>query len=206
MAILALATWSTAAIGVAHLITGRPIRDEVATVVAVMALYASICWLTARGLRAAVRHRKFSAIHHKSGVTHKKLPMPRDKRLFEAAKPFGFSLAVFIASVPIAVLAGAAAPVHGIVSGIVYLPFAIIGSRLYNTAQRLSTLRVVEIRKFDTRTPVLFVRSFSDDCISLERRFSLIQLFAPTTFTLEELVVRTKPLARRTQARACAEA
>jgi RNA polymerase subunit RPABC4/transcription elongation factor Spt4 len=189
MATLALATWSTAVTVMAYVITDGTIRDRAVTIVAVVALYALISWLSAKGLRAALRHRKFSAMHHKLGVTRKRLPMPRDKRLFEAAKPFGFSLAVFIAGIPIAVLAGAVSPVHGIVVGIVYLPFAIIGSRLYNTAQRLSALRIVEIRKLDTRTPVLFVRSFSDDGISLERRFSLVKLFAPTTFTLEELIV-----------------
>lgn len=157
--------------------------------VAVIGFYALLCLFIAKGLGAALRHRKFCRATGKWHGKSKKRTIPRDRRLFEAARPFSISLLVYFCGVPFAALAGFALPIHGLAAGLVYLPFAIVGSRLFNEAQRIAALRVAEIRKLDDRTPVLFIRSFSDDSRRLERRFSVVKFFAPKTLTLEEAVV-----------------
>ncbi|HXF27266.1 MAG TPA: hypothetical protein VN610_08330 [Bryobacteraceae bacterium] len=170
-------------------LTQDPAISDRAGSMAVIGFYALLCWFIAKGLRAALRHRKFCRAAGKWHGKSKKRTIPRDRRLFEAARPFSISLLVYFCGVPVAVFAAAATPIHGLAAGLVYLPFAIVGSRLFNEAQRIAALRVAEIRKLDDRIPVLFIRSFSDDSRRLERRFSIVKFFAPKTLTLEEAVV-----------------
>ena len=166
-----------------------PAISDRAGKMAVIGAGALFCWLSVKASLAALRHRKFCRAVGKWPGKSKKRPIPRDRRLLEAARPFATSLLVYFCGVPIAVLAAVALPIHGFAAGLVYIPFAILGSRLFNEAQRIAALQVAEIRKLDERNPVLFIRSFSDDSRRLERRFGIVKFFAPKTLTLEEAVV-----------------
>jgi hypothetical protein len=189
VSVVVLLSWLTAFAGVWGSMTGLPASEPAGTIAGMIALCVFICWLTARGLVAALRHRRFfKSIASRSGSS-KKRPLALDNRLWSAVKPFTAALAVYVSGVPFAIVAGAVLPVHGLGAGLVYLPFAVIASRLYVKAQQLAALRVAEIRKLDTRGPVLFIRSFSDDSLPLDRQAGIVKFFAPTTLTLEECVV-----------------
>jgi hypothetical protein len=77
----------------------------------------------------------------------------------------------------------------GLLAGLAFLPFALVGSRLVQRARRTLVLRSAEVRDRDQRPPVLFVRSFADDLLELEPRFEYFGRLIRKRLTLEEFVV-----------------
>src|SRR4030095_6081438 len=80
---------------------------------------------------------------------------PRDDRLRTALGTFTGSLIIYVGGIlpaaAVAILGGG----HMLIFGIVYLPVAYLAGRLWNRGRRQLALRVQEIRKLDTRAPVL---------------------------------------------------
>jgi hypothetical protein len=149
------------------------------------------CWICVRlALKAVWRPRsRIARINTSPRIAWRWLP--RDDRLRTALGTFTGSLVIYIAGIVpagvVAILAGG----HMLIFGIVYLPVAFLAGRLWNRGRRQLALRVQEIRKLDTRAPVLLLRSFGDDNLPLERRYRMGWfLHAPKeAFTLEEYVV-----------------
>jgi hypothetical protein len=149
------------------------------------------CWLFVRaGLLAVFAKRKPTPwITGASRSAWRWLP--RDGRFRIAFGTFTSSVLVYIAG---AVAAGLLAMAFGglaLVGALAYIPVARFAGRIWTRGRRRLALRLQEIRKRDTRTPVLLLRSFDDDALPLESRFRLLWFFhgAKEACTLEECVV-----------------
>jgi hypothetical protein len=57
-----------------------------------------------------------------------------------------------------------------LLAGLVYWPIAVLAGRMWARGRRQSAVGVREIRKLDTRPPVLLLRSFADDNLPLGKR------------------------------------
>jgi len=189
ISILTLLTWSFPFALLWGLVIEPPPRDSIGSIVCLVFVAALLCWSTAKGLPASIRYRRFSAGLIKPPKCPKTRPIPKDRRLLQAMKPFLQALFIYIAAVPAALIASAVFPVHGVIGRFVFQPLAGLASRVYLYARQLTLLHVTEIRKLDGRKPVLFIRSFSDDDVKLSRKLGLGRMLAPDTLTLEEFLV-----------------
>ena len=149
------------------------------------------CWILVRlGLKAVWRRRS-PILQTTASHGREWMGFPRDDRLRTAFGTFTASLLIYVAG---AVPAGLLAIVMGghlLIFGVAYLPVAYFAGRLWYRGRRQLALRLQEIRKLDTRAPVLLLRSFDDDDLPLERRYRMGWFFhAPKeAFTLEDYVV-----------------
>jgi len=114
--------------------------------------------------------------------------IPADARLLLATPPLLVSLACYLLGAVIG-LAFAAVTGSLFVGSLAFVPFAWAGARLYTRAQRSLALRAQEVRAADRRPPVLFLRSFADDNLPLERSFRLFRSLLREQLTFEEFVV-----------------
>ena len=148
-------------------------------------------WLAIRAVRAARRLRRLGRRPHARSSTLRKLAhLPRDERLIRSLGPFLGAYATWAVGAGVGLLAAAVVPGgHGLVAGLVFSPFALAGGRMYDSGRRRLALRLDEVRAFDPRPPLLLLRSFADDNLPLERRFSIPGNLLQRPFTLEELIV-----------------
>ncbi len=149
-----------------------------------------LCFAATKGFLASIRHRQLA---RQTRHSYPKAARPRvawdRRRLRKSAKIAALSLYVYVTALPVALLAAAVFPIHGLFGRFVYSPFADLASRLYREAQQLAALGITEVRAADNRAPVLFLRSFSDDELRITRKFGAGSILAPKTLTLEELLV-----------------
>jgi hypothetical protein len=149
------------------------------------------CWLAVRaGLLAIWGGRKTRPwITTASGSAWRWLP--RDGRFRIALNAFTVAVLVYVGGAVPAILVAVAFGGHMLIAALVYLPVARLAGRLWNRGRRQLARRLQEIRKLDTRAPVLLLRSFDDDNLPLESRYRLMWFFhaAKEACTLEECVV-----------------
>jgi hypothetical protein len=149
------------------------------------------CWILVRlGLKAAW-HRRRTIARMTTSPRSEWRWFPRDDRLRTALGMFTASLFIYVAGAVPAALLAITMGGHLLIFGVAYLPVAYFAGRLWNRGRRHLALRLQEIRKLDTRAPVLLLRSFGDDDLPLERRYRMGWFFhAPKeAFTLEDYVV-----------------
>ncbi len=117
--------------------------------------------------------------------------LPRDGRFRIALGTFASSVFVYIAGAVPACLLAIAFGGHALFGALAYIPVARLAGRIWTRGRKQLAVRLHEIRKRDTRTPVLLLRSFDDDALPLESRFRLLWFFhaAKEACTLEECVV-----------------
>jgi hypothetical protein len=114
--------------------------------------------------------------------------LPADGRLLLATPPLLVSLACYTLGAIVG-LAFAAVTGSLLLGSLMFVPFAWVGARLYKRAQRSLALRAQEVRTGDRRPPVLFLRSFADDNLPLERSFQWFRGLLREELTFEEFVV-----------------
>ncbi|HXJ86312.1 MAG TPA: hypothetical protein VMS18_05810 [Candidatus Binatia bacterium] len=147
-------------------------------------------WITVRHGLKAIWHRRRTPLWIKPETRSAWSQLPRDGRWRTALHTFAASLLTGIVGVmvaaPVAFVTG-----HLLFAALVYLPFARWAGRSWTRGRRELALRVQEVRKLDTRPPVLLLRSFEDDNLILQRNPRLLWFFhaAKEAFTLEEYVV-----------------
>jgi len=155
------------------------------------AVFGVPAWLAIRAVRAARRLRRLGRRPHARSSTLRKLAhLPRDARLVRSLGPFLGAYATWMLGGAVGLLAAAVVPAgHGLAGGLVFVPFALAAGRMYDSGRRRLALRLDEVRAFDPRAPLLLLRSFADDNLPLERRFSILGNLLQRPFTLEELIV-----------------
>ena len=156
-----------------------------------VAVFCIPAWLGIRAVGAARRLRRLGRRPHARSSTVRKLAhLPRDERLIRSLGPFFRAYAIWTVGAGAGLLAAAVVPGgHGLVAALVFSPFALAGGRMYDSGRRRLALRLDEVRAFDARPPLLLLRSFADDNLPLERRFSIFGNLLQRPFTLEELIV-----------------
>jgi hypothetical protein len=104
---------------------------------------------------------------------------------------FAAAVIVYVGGLVPAALAGIAAGGHLLITVLAYLPAAGLAGRLWNRGRRQLAIRVQELRKLDTRPPILLLRSFEDDNLPLEKRhhFFWFLFTQRETLTLESFIV-----------------
>src|SRR6185503_18223270 len=149
------------------------------------------CWILVRLGLTGLRRLPRKIGRNTSIWTHGGWRLPRDDRLRTASGTFIAALFIYVAGAIPALLIGIMAGGHLLVAGVAYLPVAYFAGRLWDRGRRQLALRVQEIRKLDTRAPVLLLRSFSEDNLALERRYRMLWILegSKQTFTLESYVV-----------------
>ena len=154
-------------------------------------LFLIPCWILVRLALKAVYRRRSTIARITTSPRSAWTWFPRDDRLRTALGTFTVSLVIYVAGIVPAAVVAIYSGGHMLIFGIFYLPVAYLAGRLWNRGRRQLALRVQEIRKLDTRAPVLLLRSFGDDNLPLERRYRMGWfLHAPKeAFTLEDYVV-----------------
>ena len=149
------------------------------------------CWILVRLGLTGLRRLPRKIGRNTAIWPHGGWRLPRDDRLRTASGTFIAALFIYIAGAIPALLIGIMAGGHLLVAGVAYLPVAYFAGRLWDRGRRQLALRVQEIRKLDTRAPVLLLRSFSEDNLALERRYRMLWILegSKQTFTLESYVV-----------------
>ena len=156
-----------------------------------LAVFCVPAWLAIRAVRAARRLRRLGRRPHARSSTISKLAhLPRDERLIQSLGPFLVAYTTWTVGAVVGLLAAAVVSGgHGLVAALVFSPFGLAGGRMYDSGRRRLALRLDEVRAFDARPPLLLLRSFADDNLPLERRFSIFGNLLQRPFTLEELIV-----------------
>jgi hypothetical protein len=149
------------------------------------------CWLFVRvGLQAIWARRKPQPwITTASRSAWRWLP--RGSRFRIAFGTFATSVLVYIGGAIPAGMVAVAFGGHVFFGALAYIPVARLAGRIWTRGRRQLARQLQEIRKLDTRIPVLLLRSFDDDALPLESRFRLLWFFhaAKEACTLEECVV-----------------
>jgi hypothetical protein len=78
---------------------------------------------------------------------------------------------------------------RGLGSGFAQRPFAKQANRQYRKILQVLSYRAQEVRAQDRRPPVLFLRSFIDEDLTLQRRLGFFIRFLQVSRTLEEVLV-----------------
>jgi hypothetical protein len=99
---------------------------------------------------------------------HRKLRFPRDRRLRQAVFP-AFASAIYLFLGAIAMCFGFLFG-HGFGAGLALRPFSKRANREYRKILQVLSYRAQEVRAQDMRSPVLFLRSFMDEDMALQRR------------------------------------
>jgi len=178
------------ALGVGAICWGKGSKLERAQVAGGAALMLTPCWiLVSLGWKANHNRATVSVIRAVSRSPWSRVP--REQRSREAMGTFATAVIIYVAGLLPAGLAALAVGGHLWVSALVYWPIAAFAGRIWNRGRRQSALGLQEIRKLDTRPPVLLLRSFGDDNLPLEKRYHLFWFLftARETLTLESFVV-----------------
>jgi hypothetical protein len=140
-------------------------------------------WRQGKGKRQRARIRAIT----RSRWVH----LPRDDRFRTALGSFAAAVTVYVGGLLPAALAAIAVGGHLLIMVLAYLPAARLAGRLWNRGRRQLAIRVQELRKLDTRPPILLLRSFEDDNLPLEKRhhFFWFLFTQRETLTLESFVV-----------------
>ena len=192
--IVAMAMTAVAAggVGVGTLEVLRHARDpQLWADVGGLAVLCVLAWLATRAARACRRLARLGRRPHARASTLRKLAhLPRDARLVSSLGPFAGAFTIWAVGACAALLVAIAVPVgHGLFGGVALLPFALWAGRMFDSGRRRLALRLDEVRALDSRRPLLLLRSFADDNLPLERRFSMFGTLLQRPFTLEELMV-----------------
>jgi hypothetical protein len=174
-----------------ELITGQLKKDSDSLALTGGSILLSIpAWMTIRHGLKAVWHRRRPALWIKPKTRKIWSQLPRDGRLRVALHTFAGSLFIGIGGLVVAGLVGAATG-HALFAAFTYWPFARWAGRSWTQGKRALSLRVQEVRKLDSRPPVLLLRSFEDDNRLLSARPRLLWFFhaAKEASTLEDYVV-----------------
>jgi hypothetical protein len=156
-----------------------------------LAVFCIPAWLAVRAVGASRRLAGLGRRPRTRSSTARKLrSMPRDARLAQSLGPFVIAYAVWgagaLAALGVAIIVPFA---RGLLAGLTFLLFALGAGKLFDYGRRRLALRLEEVRARDPRQPLLLLRSFADDNLPLERRFSIFGNLLQRPFTLEELVV-----------------
>ena len=147
------------------------------------------CWLALRAVAASWQLRRVPwRSRNVAGIRSSIAELPRDRRLIAALKPLASAFSVHIAGAVLALAVGLVTRI-GLLASLVFLPFALGGSRLMQRARQTLALRVAEVRAGDPRPPVLLLRSFADDMLELDPKFEYFSTVFRKRLTLEEFVV-----------------
>ena len=145
---------------------------------------AVICWRAVPGafrLRTRFQHSRPLA------PSHRTLRIPRDQRVLQAVVPTAVC-AVYLGLGTIAMFVGFLFG-RGFGAGYALRPFSKRANRQYRKVLQVLSYRAQEIRAKDKRPPVLFLRSFNDEDMALQRRLDMFIRVLNISRTLEELVV-----------------
>lgn len=156
-----------------------------------MVVFCVPAWLAIRAVGASRRLERLGRRPHARSSTIRKLAhLPRDARLIQSLGPFLGAYAIWAVGAAGGLMAAAVVSGgHGLVAALVFVPFALAGGRMYDSGRRRLALTLDEVRALDPRPPLLLLRSFADDNLPLERRFSMLGNLLQRPFTLEELIV-----------------
>jgi hypothetical protein len=156
-----------------------------------MVVFCVPAWLALRAVGASRRLGRLGRRPHARSSTFRKLAhLPRDARLIQSLGPFLGAYAIWTVGAAGGLMAAAVVSGgHGLVLSLVFFPFALAGGRMFDSGRRRLALRLDEVRALDPRPPLLLLRSFADDNLPLERRFSMLGNLLQRPFTLEELIV-----------------
>lgn len=154
------------------------------------ALILTPCWtLVTLGWKA--RRRADPSLFASATPPGEWARLPREHRSPRTMALFALAILIYAAGLIPAALAAIAVGGHLWITAIVYAPIAALAGRTWNRGRRHAALRVQEIRRLDTRSPVLLLRSFGDDSLPLEKRYHFFWFLftARNTLTLEAFVV-----------------
>jgi hypothetical protein len=183
--VLAMAQTAFATMGLVGIVTSREFSGAgIAGLILAGVVPAVFCWRAVPGafrLRTRFQHSRPLA------TKHRKLRFPRDRRLRQAVFP-AFASAIYLFLGAIAMCFGFLLG-HGFGAGLALRPFSKRANREYRKILQVLSYRAQEVRAQDMRPPVLFLRSFMDEDMALQRRPGFIIRILNLTRTLEEVVV-----------------
>ena len=163
-------------------------RQDALSIVATILGAGVLSWLALRAVAASWRLRHVAWRSGNAATIRSTLAqLPRDRRLSASFEPLLSALGMYVLGLLAAVLVAVATGI-GLLAGLAFLPFALVGSRLLQRARRTLVLRSAEVRDRDLRPPVLFVRSFVDDLLELKPKFEYFSRLFRKRLTLEEFV------------------
>jgi hypothetical protein len=164
-------------------------RQDALSVVATILGAGVLSWLALRAVAASWRLRRVAWRSGNAATIRSTLAqLPKDRRLGASLAPLLSALGTYVLGIVAALLVAVATGI-GLLAGLAFLPFALVGSRLVQRARRTLVLRSAEVRDRDPRPPVLFVRSFGDDLLELKPKFEYFGRLFRKRLTLEEFVV-----------------
>ena len=164
-------------------------RQDALSIVATILGAGVLSWLALRAVAASWRLRRVAWRSGNAATIRSTLAqLPRDRRLSASLEPLLSALGVYVLGILAAFLVAVPTGI-GLLAGLAFLPFALVGSRLMQRARRTLVLRSAEVRDRDLRPPVLFVRSFVDDLLELKPKFEYFSRLFRKRLTLEEFVV-----------------
>jgi hypothetical protein len=164
-------------------------RQDALSIVATILGAGVLSWLALRAVAASWRLRRVAWRSGNAATIRSTLAqLPRDRRLSASLEPLLSALGMYVLGILAAFLVAVATGI-GLLAGLAFLPFALVGSRLMQRARRTLVLRSAEVRDRDLRPPVLFVRSFVDDLLELKPKFEYFSRLFRKRLTLEEFVV-----------------
>lgn len=164
-------------------------RQDALSIVSTIIGMCALSWFALRAVAASWRLRRVAWRSRNAATILSTLAqLPRDRRLSAALEPLVSALGMYVLGI-LAALFVAIATGIGLLAGLAFLPFALVGSRLMQRARQVLALRSAEVRDRDPRPPVLFVRSFVDDLLELAPKVEYFSRLFRKRLTLEEFVV-----------------
>ena len=164
-------------------------RQDALSIVLTILGMGVLSWFAIRAVAASWRLRHVAWRSRNAATIRSTLAqLPRDRRLGAALEPLVSALAMYGFGILAALFAAIATGI-GLLAGLAFLPFALVGSRLMQRARRTLALRSAEVRDRDPRPPVLFLRSFVDDMLELAPKAEYFSRLFRKRLTLEEFVV-----------------
>jgi hypothetical protein len=181
--VLALALTAVATIAAAGV--DKEVKPaEIVGIILAGVVPAVFCW---RAVPGAFRLRTRFLHSRPLAARHRRLRVPWDGRMRQAVVP-AVAGAIYLGLGAIAMFFGFLLG-HGIGAGVALRPFSKQANQHYRKILQVLSCRAQEVRAQDIRPPVLFLRSFIDEDMALQRRPGFFIDILNVSRTLEEVVV-----------------